>query len=247
MEWQTGADGTATLLNYGDQPPGSTFPSCDAIILHSDSIHSHHYPDREHDSTRCRAEIEAFLPEINIQDATVRVLPTVGRYYDITWTSVLAWRAIGTASQCVLADIEADLVLLRREGSVLFIGKRGTTWWYGALDDELLFLDRFEHTTDEPVERFVSERLLEMHQRNPHIVDAILFGDAVQPDTLQTIARHLSTSTVVVRRHQPFRHVRSELSDEQASSVLRRAHVIGCMLAPMMEPSTLTGAYSPLT
>lgn len=252
MKWHRHDDGVAVVTAYGDQPPEAQIPDHDVLILHSDVVHSHHYPDPDRNTERCLAEVAAFLPEINISDTvsdtTIRVIPSSATLYDAAWTTLLAWSTglqnpQRPAQSTVMTDIEADLVVLRHEGPVLFAGHRGSTWWCGAMHNDVLILDRHQPQEEDGVAS-ISTHLADIRRHVDHLSDLVVFGDRVQPDVLAQFASSTDLQRNRVRRLEPFRHVRSALSPEQEKSVLHRSHLLGCMVAPMMDVCELPNAYT---
>lgn len=244
MEWHHQDDGVAVVTGYGNQDPDAQVPDHDVLILHSDTIHSHHYPDPRHDAERCLAEVEAFLPEIKVSDASIRVIPSSVVRYDASWTTLLAWsneqvKRHSQPSARVLTDIEADLVLLRHEGPTLFAGHRGSTWWCGAINGDIMILDRFQH--DDDIITTISSYLRGLEDVGGVLT---LFGDTIQPHTVAQFTEVNDVPWTQVRRGEPFRHVHSALTDEQERSVLQRSHLLGCMVAPMLTRSELPNVYT---
>lgn len=240
LTWELDTDGIPTIVDYGDQAPGGDLPPADTLILHSDQVHSHHFPGSSTDDARTTAEILTFLPEIPLENCTVRILPSIGEVFDAEWNTILAWEERPSPSQ-VFSDIEADLMLLQSQEPTIFAGRRGSTWWFGVTENRLIYLDRQPHPHTD-VDHFLHEQIdnLLVSVDLP-VRKATLFGDTVSPDMLRKLTKQLSGRLDSIERVSPFQHVRSALDNDTSANILRRAHLIGCMAAPMLSiasPST---------
>lgn len=242
LTWELDSDSIPLITDYGDQEPDSPLPTGDTLILHSDHVHSHHFPGSGADQRRTKSEIVTFLPEIQLQSAHVRILPSSGYVFDVQWNTVLAWEKRDTTSP-VISDIEADLAVLQSLDPTLFIGRRGSTWWFGAIDNQLLYLDRQPHPSTD-LDHFLHENIDGLLSGiDVPIKKLTVFGDSVHPEMLKQLTAAFAGRLDAVERSNPFQLVRASLDDATASNIIRRAHLIGCMVAPMMSTSSLSSDF----
>ncbi len=232
IAWERDSDGIAVVTGYRDQPPGDVADPGAFLIRHSDQVASHRFPVTAASDDRLLAECQAFLPEHDPNRDRLTPLRTTGRSFGRPWTTALSYTAV--SDQLVCSDLEADLAGMALNGPTLFLGRRGASWWIGAQDTTLLALDRLPHPDQTPLVMFLQEALDDLLAVEGLTTRTLtVFGDQLTPDLLKQITAIGRGRLDGVERFNPFRHVRSSVNDAAAASLLKRAHLLGCLVGAM--------------
>ncbi|NQW29441.1 MAG: hypothetical protein HQ472_02885, partial [Ignavibacteria bacterium] len=80
---------------------------------------------------------------------------------------------------------------------------------------------------------------------NQLISSVALFGDELNKNILTGVQVLLASHNVSVSRHNPFSSVKSNLSAEKASEVIKRAHLIGPLVGAIFMGTQPTSANIP--
>ena len=229
--WEADDDGVPTITSYADHGPGEYAPqSGETIIVHSDNVLTHRFPDDEGSSERQSFEVQSFMPEVDTSAWHIRQIRCSGLVYDHQWSTVLAY-VDGDVS-----DIECDMKAISLDGDTLFLGRRGRWWWFGSVrrDGTVHHLDRFAHVSDGELGNTIRECIDETISISGSTVRRlIMFGDVVTPAQLKDLAIMTQGRFDLVDRSNPFRHVRAAISPEQQQGLLRRAHLLGTVVGVM--------------
>ena len=237
LEWETGEDDVPILIGYSESDPSTDVSGAEVVIRHTSAVKKHRYPADSDESGRRSFELAKFLPEVDVDRYSIRSILSVATSFGSKWVTLLA-TIKSTSDQVVTTDIESDMRAIALNGTAFFIGRRGDEWWVGAVDDDgnTLHLECIPHSEKQPVAMFVHDAIGElMGTTNLRPRRLVLFGDHVTPTLLRDIAKGLGGRVPAVERLNPFAHVRSTLDAKTASSLLKRAHLLGCVVGVMRD------------
>lgn len=241
MTWES-SDDVPVLSDYTHSAPltDGAFPDADITILHSNDLVFHRFPGHVTNPAEIEDECRAWLPEIEGSPIRRVIHPTADSY-GAKWTSIIAvhpkHRSIENVRRSkYLFDIETDIVALGREGRTLFVGRRGDWLWVGATNDDgtLAYFDRLPLSDDKAFADQCVQAIEEMlSTANVPTGQLLVFGDIVDKPLLLALSERLGSKLDPIQRFNPFHRVRSTLSQDQATDVLRRAHLLGTIVGAM--------------
>lgn len=134
-------------------------------------------------------------------------------------------------------DIQAALTsTMPRQSPWLLVGRRGSMWQATIIgsDHQPIASSAFAHDTDYSYESMVALIHTTLQDRYCLTLEAImLYGDIVTSEQIQSIRESTVFSGVKIARSQPFKLVRSMLSQEVEQRLLRRAHVVAPLAGSM--------------
>jgi hypothetical protein len=234
VTWEVEEDGIPVLTDYADANPsvGLKDVHADVLMVHTDDVITHRYPDAGFDAERESFEVDAFLPEVDVATSRLVALPCRGQLYDSTWSIVLS------CPEGSITDIECDMKAIALDGEALFVGRRGLWWWCGGVDrtGQLIHLERQAHPNDEALMDHLTS-MIDTAVMAGCGRRLVLFGDIVTPTLMKDVARGTQGRFDVVERSNPFRHVRATLAREHQQNLLRRSHLLGAFVGAVTPQS----------
>lgn len=227
-----------------------------SVVLHASRCAFHRFPIHvdEDRLQRRNFELGLCLPSVDIGLDVIRDVKTPPISNGISWhalfvvskTEIERTRTILLSESDFLVDVEQDIEAARisvprQDSPWLCLGLRGDRWFWALIgsDHVLRHVSSVAYSDAVSLESTILAAKQETQNLFGCTVERVmLFGDSLTKAGIDQVRGELQKQDVLISRLNPFRRVRTSLSEVDQNKIIARSHLLGPIVAPVLTSVT---------